>query len=123
MASRYDHLAVISKKLKAAYFVAYGEAAGDLPKLRAAHATIDKRVQLFGPCEGEPAPRKPPAKRKPSLPRTIRQAEKVPGKVVKEASQRPDGTIVLQFLHNLDDNCSPTIKSEGDNEWDIVLRQ
>jgi hypothetical protein len=63
--------------------------------------------------------------RKPSLARAIKAAEKATGRKVKEASVAPDGTttIVLQSEHNLDDNRSPTIKSEGDNEWDSVLRQ
>ena len=115
------HLAAINEKLKAAYFLAYGQAEGDPLRLRCYHDAIDERVRRFKPWEElhEPAPRKPPAKRKPSLTRAIRQAEKAGGKV-KQVSVGPDGTIVLKFAHNLDDKHSPTIRS--DNEWDEVLQ-
>jgi hypothetical protein len=121
MSSRHLSTALY-EKLKAALFIAYGEAEGNPLKLRAAHAAIDKQVQLFEPL-GEPSlalERKPPAERKPSLARAIKNAVKAGGKV-KEASVRPDGTIVLQFEHNLDDSHVPTIRS--DNEWDEVLKQ
>jgi hypothetical protein len=60
------------------------------------------------------------AMRKPSLMRVLRNAEKA-GREVTAASVRPDGTIVLQFEHNLGDNSPPTLPSG--NEWDEVLKQ
>ncbi|MGY8683421.1 hypothetical protein Q2941_37440 [Bradyrhizobium sp. UFLA05-153] len=125
MSSRFDRLAVIDQKLKVASFLAYGESAGDLQKLRAAHAAIDKRVQLFAPWDDdEPslALKRTPSKRRPSLMRAIRQTAKT-GHKVKTASVDPEGKIVLQLEHNLDDSHVQTITSDEETEWDIRLRQ
>jgi hypothetical protein len=67
-----------------------------------------------------PGKKPPPTRRRPSLARVLKNAVRA-GHAVIAASVGPDGTIVLHFLHNLDDSQMPTIKSG--NEWDEVLKQ
>jgi hypothetical protein len=109
MPSLFDHLAALREPLdqttllqiKAAMFEAYGKAM--LHRQAPARDGANHR------------------KRKPSLAVLARQARKA-GLEISASSVRTDGTIVLHYQHNLDDNHAPAI-SPDENEWDEVLRQ